>query len=142
MNEQPPAPALSTEDYHGALFASLVMQQTNMALVFLGRTPNPEAGQPTLDLDGASRFIDTLEMLSLRTKGNLPKTESDLLQQSLTMLRMMFVEAVDTPSPAPSSVAPSPAPGAAQANAGAPAAEAVPPPPAADDDRKRFVKKY
>src|SRR2546426_11284639 len=87
----------SREEIMSALFANMVVQQTNMALMLLGKVPHPESGQHFRDLDGAKMFIDQLEMLEVKTKGNLEKEEDALLKQSLTMLRMAFVEAVDAP---------------------------------------------
>src|SRR5437899_11624309 len=81
-----------------ALFAHLVMQQTNMAMMLMGKAPHPETGQPVKDLEAAKLFIDMLEMLQAKTKGNLTKDEENLLRQSLTNLRMMFVEAVGSPT--------------------------------------------
>jgi hypothetical protein len=91
-----------------ALFASLVMQNTNMALIFLGQAPNPQTGQTAQDLEQASYFIDQLEMISVKTKGNLDKQEDALLKQSLTHLRLAFVEAAEHPlqtAPPPASPA-------------------------------------
>jgi hypothetical protein len=98
-----------------ALFASLIMQNTNMALIFLGQAPNPQTGQTTQDLDHARLFIDQLEMLAVKTKGNLDKLEESLLKQSLTSLRMAFVEAVGHPQPAPPSGTPTAPSGTAAA---------------------------
>ncbi len=86
---------------HSALFAQLVIQQTNMATLLLGKTPHPESGKVIRDLEAAKLFIDQLEMLEVKTRGNLSKAEAGLLQQALMNLRLAFVEAVDTPSPAP-----------------------------------------
>src|SRR5438045_782114 len=103
----------SREELTSALFASMVMQQTNLALMLLGKTPHPETGQTLRDLDGAKMFIDQLEMLQLKTRGNLDSQEEKLLKQSLTALRMAFVEAVDRPAgePPPAVAGPGPAPG-------------------------------
>ena len=73
-----------------ALFANLVMQQANMALIFLGASPNPETGEIVQDLDTAKILIDQLEMLSLKTRGNLDERESALMKQSLAAVRMAF----------------------------------------------------
>jgi len=83
-----------------AMFASMVMQNTNMTLIFLGAAPNPQTGKTEQDLEHARYFIDQLEMLAVKTKGNLDKQEDALLKQSLTHLRLAFVEAVKT-APAP-----------------------------------------
>lgn len=87
---------LSREDKNSVLFANLVLQQTNMALMFLGKIQQSEDGPPMFDLASAEMIIDQLEMLQQKTKGNLSARESQLLQQSLTNLRMAFVEAVET----------------------------------------------
>src|SRR5207237_8838946 len=44
---------------------------------------------------GGELFIDLLEMLEAKTKGNLSQEESALLKQTLMTLRMSFVEAVE-----------------------------------------------
>jgi hypothetical protein len=124
-----------------ALFASLVMQNTNMALIFLGRAPHPQTGQTGQDLEHATFFIDQLEMLALKTKGNLDKQEESLLQQSLTSLRLAFVEAVEHPQPAPPSGTPPSAPAAGPET---PAAQPAPPSPGAaqSESHVKFSKKY
>jgi hypothetical protein len=132
-----------------AMFAHLVMQHTNMAMIFLGRMPNPQTGQMTPDLEHAQYFIDQLEMLEVKTKGNLDKQEEAILKQSLTSLRLMYVEAVNNPKTAPVTE------GAAEAQLTAPATdeqempitEPVLPgektPPAGEaSPAKKFSKKY
>jgi hypothetical protein len=144
-----------------ARFASLVIQNSNMALIFLGQAPNPQTGETVRDLEHARYFIDQLEMLEVKTKGNLDKNEASLLKQSLTSLRFAFVEAASQPDPAPQdkSAPPTPpAPASAAAAAAAPATDeqempiiepvlpgekTAPPPPAEEEEsRKKFSKKY
>ena len=132
------------EEMRSALFAHMVIQQSSMAMMLLGKTPHPETGKVVRDLEAARLFIDQLEMLEFKTKGNLNQEEAALLKQSLMSLRMAFVEAVDSPASqtesAPSqdspssSAAPAPAPTAPEA----PSAAA----PTQDDSRKKFSKKY
>src|SRR5258706_4685787 len=83
-----------------ALFAHLVMQQANMAMMLLGKVPHPETGQIIKDMEAAKLFIDQLEMLEAKTKGNLSKEEANLLKQNLMTLRLAYVEAVGSPPPA------------------------------------------
>jgi hypothetical protein len=83
------------QEHLSAVFATMVMQLTNMAAMFMGRVPNPETKQPTVDLDAAQMFIDQLEMLEVKTKGNLTQEEQTILKQGLTMVRMAFVQAVE-----------------------------------------------
>ena len=134
-----------------AMFASLVLQQTNMASIFLGLAPHPQSGKMERDLEHARYFIDQLEMLEAKTRGNLVPREEALLKQSLTSLRLAFVEAVSHPA--------GPAPGGEPkvdtekgSPPAAPAAETagVPPKPepdggakpAAEESHKKFTKKY
>jgi len=125
----------SREEIMGALFAHMVMQNTDMALMFLGQTPNPETGETVRDIQAARIFIDQLEMLEFKTKGNLSREEEKLLAQSLTHLRLSFVDAVENPPKA----------GAApKAVTSAQPAVEPPLPGGADNDesRKKFSKKY
>jgi Domain of unknown function (DUF1844) len=161
MNEttHPPEDTLanaSREEIMSALFANMVIQQTNMAMMLLGKVAHPETGQFMQDVESAKMFIDQLEMLEEKTKGNLTKQEEGLMKQALTALRMAFVEAIDAsggeqPQPQvehgdgapeastgaapeakqPSTAAPSPAP--------TPSEPATPP---SDESRKKFSKKY
>jgi len=120
-------------DMQSALFAQLILQQTNLALMLLGKTPNPQTGETMCDLEAARLFIDQLEILETKTKGNLTREEARLLQQSLMTLRMAFVEAVETPAvPAEKAAAP------AAESPTAPAEDAG----AAEESRRRFSKKY
>ena len=119
---------MSRDELLSVLFAEMVVQQTNMAMIFLGKTPHPQTGKSHRDLDAARLFIDQLEMLEVKTKGNLTKEEDSLLKQSLGHLRLAYVEAVNeqgkTQTP-PKAAEPAPAPEEA-----------------ADEPRKRFTKKY
>jgi hypothetical protein len=51
-----------------------------------------QGGEPRVDLIGARQTIDTLSMLSEKTKSNLTGTEQNLLQNCLYELRMAYVE--------------------------------------------------
>jgi len=84
----------SREEIMAALFQQLVMQQTNMALMFLGRIPHPETKETLRDLESAKIYIDQLEMLEDRTRGNLTLVEESLLRKSLVTVRGHLVEAL------------------------------------------------
>lgn len=138
---------LSHDGLQSALFAQLVVQQSNLALMLLGKGPQPERGQSMRDLEAAKLFIDQLEMLEAKTKGNLNKEEAALLKQSLMALRMAFVEAVESPAP-PAKTAEAPAPAAAPETA-APAKPETETAPTAGagaageaESRKRYSKKF
>ncbi len=129
-------------DNLSVLFAQLVMQQANMALMLLGKVKNPQTGESVKDLEAARLFIDELEMLEVKTKGNLAKEEAALLKQTLMSLRLAFVQAVDAPEAGPSDSSSKPANpeigSAAKSPESAPAGSAA----ADEDSKKKFTKKY
>lgn len=128
---------ISRAEMMSALFAQLVMQQANMAMLLLGKVPNPQTGETIRDIEAARLFIDQLEMLQEKTRGNLSKEEEQLLKQSLMSLHMAFVEAVETPEGAKQ--APEAAKPAEEKKLdAAPAAEAH----SEEDSKKKFTKKY
>jgi hypothetical protein len=134
-------PAPSHDEIMSALFAHMVIQNTNMALLFLGKAPHPQTGEHIHDLEAARMFIDQLEMLEAKTKGNLSPEEQKLLQQSLMHLRMAFVEAVEHPPRG----APAAKPVEAPAQGTPPPAGEAPSPvtgAGADEPQKRFSKKF
>lgn len=51
-----------------------------------------QGGQAQLDLIGARQTIDTMALLSDKTKGNLTTKEQNFLQNALYELRMAYVE--------------------------------------------------
>ena len=64
-----------------------------------------QGGQPQVDIIGARQTIDTLSLISEKTKGNLTPTEENFLQNSLYELRMAYVEVTNAlarpPQPGP-----------------------------------------
>lgn len=61
--------------------------------------------QPRVDIIGARQTIDTLSLISEKTKGNLTPAEENFLQNSLYELRMAYVEVTNAlarpPQPGP-----------------------------------------
>ena len=144
-----------SNELHAALFAQLVMQQANLATLLMGRTPHPETGKTTRDLEAAQMFIDQLEMLESKTRGNLSPQESGLLKQTLMSLRLAFVEAANEKSipeeesvpPAtgtPTGANPVPASGVPRSGEGGEgtAARTSADPPPVGESGKRFSKTY
>lgn len=129
----------SRDEMMSALFAHLVMQQSNMAMMLMGKAPHPETGKIIRDLESAKLFVDLLEMLEAKTKGNLTKEEQSLLKQTLMAVRMGFVEAVESPPPSEAKPQPADAPKSAEAEK-APLLETAP--PAQEESHKKFTKKY
>jgi hypothetical protein len=64
-----------------------------------------QGAQPQVDIIGARQTIDTLSLISEKTKGNLTPAEANFLQNSLYELRMAYVEVTNAlarpPQPGP-----------------------------------------
>lgn len=117
-------------------FMELVMMQAQQAAMFLGRIPNPQTNEPETNLPYARMFIDMLEMLQDKTRGNLSNEESQMLTGVLSDLRLAFVQA-SAGAPTERSSQPTPEPTTPAASA--PATPNVEPEP---ESRKRFTKSY
>ena len=94
------------EEMMSALFAHLVVQQSQMAMMLMGKVAHPDTGKTERNMEAAKLFIDMLEMLEEKTKSNLSKEEAALLKQTLMTLHLTFVEEVES-SPSPPSQSPS-----------------------------------
>ena len=116
-------------------FIELVMMQAQQAAMFLGHVPNPQTGQPEVNLEFARMFIDQIEMLQEKTRGNLSNEETQMLTSVLSDLRLAFLQASKNPSPAAAVQPIIPAVEAAPVQASA-VLESEP------DSRKRFSKSY
>ncbi len=84
----PPPPPASFEVHVSMLYTQ--------AISLLGHMPDPESGKASINKPYAKHYIDTLEMLSEKTKGNLSEDESEMISQALHTLRMAYVNAKST----------------------------------------------
>jgi hypothetical protein len=128
-------------------FIEFVMMHAQNAALFLGQIPNPKTGEAEINLDLARMFIDQLEMIQEKTRGNLTNEEAMVLRNAVSNLQMAFVEASgvaglqrapqpESPQSAPSQPAEQPASGAPEH---APPTESSEPEP---ESRKKFTKSY
>ncbi|MEK7849281.1 MAG: DUF1844 domain-containing protein [Candidatus Omnitrophota bacterium] len=62
------------------------------AWIALGMVPNPIDNKTEENIGQAKFIIDTLEVLQQKTKGNLDKDETELLEHLLYDLRLAFVD--------------------------------------------------
>ena len=138
-------------------FIEFVMMHAQNAALFLGQIPNPKTGEAEINLDLARMFIDQLEMIQEKTRGNLTNEETMVLRNAVSNLQMAFVEVSggarpeparggeDTPDTASQS---EPLPHASSQPAEQPAsgaAEQRPPISSAEpesESRKKFTKSY
>lgn len=73
-------------------FAAFVYFQAQNGGLFLGKIPNPATGEPNVNIRAAKSVVDSLEMLSDKTKGNLNSAEEKLLGLAVDNLRKLFDE--------------------------------------------------
>ncbi len=72
-------------------FATFVYSLNTQALLFMGKIPNPISKKYEKDLGTAKYLIDTIDMLSKKTKGNLNENEAKLIENILYDLRMAYI---------------------------------------------------
>src|SRR6476660_5755414 len=80
-------------------FIEFVMMHAQNAALFLGQIPNPKTGEAEINLDLARMFIDQLEMIQEKTRGNLTNEETTVLRNALSNLQRAFVEAAGVAGP-------------------------------------------
>jgi len=74
-------------------FQTVLLGIATTALIHLGASPNPEDGQVSVDFKSARESIDMLELLQMKTQGNLTAEESKLLTSLLNDLRLRYIHA-------------------------------------------------
>ncbi len=74
-----------------ATFDVLISMLFTQAMAMLGQMPDPTTGEPKVNKAYAKHYIDTLDMLSEKTEGNLSDDEKKMLSEALHALRMMYV---------------------------------------------------
>lgn len=85
----------STPDKHSLLFLGLVTSFQQSALTALGKLVNPLTGKTEIDLSIAAAHIDMLDMLMVKTEGNLTADETKTLEQIISYLKLNYVEEVN-----------------------------------------------
>lgn len=83
-----------------ALFLGLVASLHSTGMVQLGKIANPITGKAERDLDAVRQTIDLLEMIQVKTRGNLSEDEIRFIEHALYELRMNFIEESRNPSSA------------------------------------------
>ncbi|HLZ93662.1 MAG TPA: DUF1844 domain-containing protein [Candidatus Acidoferrum sp.] len=88
LTPQPPAETPK----RSPAFENLIRMLGSNAAMVLGAYADPRTGQPMLDPDAAREFIDMLDALHEKTKGNLAPEEDSLLLDLLGKLKMTYLE--------------------------------------------------
>ncbi len=151
-------------------FVEFILMQAENAALMLGLRPHPATGRPEKNLEMARIFIDQLEMIREKTRGNLNAEESKVLSKMLGDLQFAYVRVsgditaydsatmpkdendpaeteLDAPgltNPAPAA-APAAAPSATSPSAAPPTPSAQPgavDAPPESENKKRFTKSY
>ena len=79
-------------DTNLSLFAQLVVTLATSCLQHLGKLVNPMTRKAETNLDAAQATIELLDMLQAKTKGNLDAEEDKMLRDTITALKMNYVE--------------------------------------------------
>jgi hypothetical protein len=81
----------SIDEPAGIDFTGLINAMMQPALIYLGEIPHPATGEPIVDLEQARMQIDMLDLLRVKTRGNLSSQEQSFLERVLYQLRMLYV---------------------------------------------------
>lgn len=78
------------------LFLQFVFGLMQSGMMQLGKIVNPVTGKIEKDLSAAQSTIDLLMMLREKTRGNLDKTESDMLNNAISTLQLNYVDEIES----------------------------------------------
>lgn len=71
-------------------FNNFVLLQAQNAGLFLGQLPHPATGEKSINLVAAQSVIDSLDMLAIKTAGNLTTEEEALLTKAIENLTNLY----------------------------------------------------
>ncbi len=77
------------------LFMQLVMQNQQIAIMSMGKLKHPVTDKIERNLELAKISIDTLDMLKIKTKGNLSEYEQKFLDEVIRELKLNYVDEVN-----------------------------------------------
>ena len=73
-----------------ALFSTFIMGLASAAMIEMGLIEDPIKKETRKNFPAAKQHIDILEMISVKTQGNLEDEEKSLLDRVLTDLRLQY----------------------------------------------------
>lgn len=82
-------------------FLTLIQMFQLEGMVALGKMLNPASNEITRNLDHARYVIDIIEVLKEKTEGNLSDDERRFTDQTLSTLRLNYLEETERPSAPP-----------------------------------------
>ena len=77
-------------------FISYLANLVETGRLYLEGIPNPETEEVVINLPLVKHVIDTIEMLEVKTKGNLTAPEANFLSNTLYELRMGYIRVVSS----------------------------------------------
>ncbi len=77
------------------LFMQLVVQNQQIAMMSMGKIKHPVTDKIERNLELAKISIDTLDMLKVKTKGNLSSYEEKYLEEVIRELKLNYVDEVN-----------------------------------------------
>ena len=77
---------------HDQLYFNLLLTWHQSAMAALGKINNPVTGKMERNLEQAKAMIDMLEMLHVKTKGNITEEMDKTQNMMLSELRLNFVD--------------------------------------------------
>ena len=77
------------------LFMQLIIQNQQIAMMAMGKIKNPVTDKIDRNLEHAKLYIDTLDMLQVKTIGNLSEYEEKFLVETIKELKLNYVDETD-----------------------------------------------
>ena len=77
-------------------FISYLANLVETGRLYLEGIPNPETEEVVINLPLVKHIIDTIEMLEVKTQGNLTAPEANFLSNTLYELRMGYIRVVSS----------------------------------------------
>ncbi len=75
---------------------SVILLLATQGMINLGEINDPVSNEMTLNLEGAELFIELLEVLAEKTKGNLTPDEQGFLNDILTNIKQVYAKKLNT----------------------------------------------
>ena len=85
---------MDKNDSNELLFMQLVLQNQQLAMMSMGKLKNPVTDKIDRNLEFAKMSIDTLDMIAVKTKGNLSEYEDKFLNEVIKDLKLNYVDEV------------------------------------------------
>lgn len=82
---------MAESELNELLFMQVIFQNQQLALMGLGKVKNPVTEKFEKNIEQAKMAIDILDMLVLKTKGNLTQREEQYLNEVLRELKLTYV---------------------------------------------------